>query len=214
MADRSPLSAGRPAGPVARVLVDGLIAGANAGLFSGLPSTAIALRQGTGPLTAARSAGALLGRPTLPRGLAAHAVLSLGWGMLLACLFDRLARFAGTARVTGATPAGRPTPAGGAGSVRTHPVTGPLLGGAAPGIATAATAGAAVGAVAGAGIAAFDLLVVGRRVAAIRQLPQRPQWLDHLAYGAVAGVTLAIRRAPRASRLAGAAGPAGEGGQK
>ena len=48
----------------ARVLGDGLRAGAVAGLLSGAPSTFDALRRGTDPLAAARAAGNLL----LPAG--------------------------------------------------------------------------------------------------------------------------------------------------
>lgn len=47
---------------------------------------------------------------------------------------------------------------------------------------------------AGIGIAALDLGVVGRRVARIRALPQVPQWLDHVAYGATVGAVLSRRR--------------------
>ena len=46
------------------------------------------------------------------------------------------------------------------------------------------------GTIAGAGIAVIDLGVVGRRIPEIRALPQLPQLLDHLAYGAVAGLLL------------------------
>lgn len=43
------------------------------------------------------------------------------------------------------------------------------------------------GLVAGAAIAALDLELAGRRHPAIRALPRGPQWLDHLAFGAVVG---------------------------
>ena len=46
------------------------------------------------------------------------------------------------------------------------------------------------GCAAGLLIAAFDLEVAGRRRPAIRALPRLPQWLDHVAFGAV-GVLLA-----------------------
>ncbi|MBX5440839.1 MAG: hypothetical protein IRZ32_04845 [Solirubrobacteraceae bacterium] len=49
---------------------------------------------------------------------------------------------------------------------------------------------AAWGALAGLGIAALDLGVVGRRVPAIRALPQGPQVADHVAFGAIAGAAL------------------------
>lgn len=57
---------------------------------------------------------------------------------------------------------------------------------------------------AGLAIAALDLGVIGRRHPRIRALPQLPQVLDHVAYGAVVGVVLSARRsrgwrrAPRA----------------
>lgn len=47
---------------------------------------------------------------------------------------------------------------------------------------------------AGLAIAALDLGVVGRRCARIRALPQVPQWLDHVAYGATVGAVLSRRR--------------------
>lgn len=50
------------------------------------------------------------------------------------------------------------------------------------------------GLVAGAGIAALDLGVIGRRIPAIRALPQGRQWADHLAYGLAVGVALRLRR--------------------
>jgi hypothetical protein len=46
------------------------------------------------------------------------------------------------------------------------------------------------GAVAGLVIAAVDLGIVGRHYPAIRELPQVPQWLDHVAFGAIAGAML------------------------
>jgi len=49
--------------------------------------------------------------------------------------------------------------------------------------------------VGGLAIAALDLGVVGRRFPRIRALPQPPQWLDHVAYGATVGAVLrALRR--------------------
>jgi hypothetical protein len=50
------------------------------------------------------------------------------------------------------------------------------------------------GALAGLGIAALDLAVIGRRLPAIRELPQARQWADHLAYGAAVGAVLQRRR--------------------
>jgi hypothetical protein len=43
------------------------------------------------------------------------------------------------------------------------------------------------GAAAGLLIAALDLAVIGRSYPAIRALPQGPQWLDHVAFGAIVG---------------------------
>jgi hypothetical protein len=53
------------------------------------------------------------------------------------------------------------------------------------------------GAAAGLVIAALDLGVVGRRIPAIRALPQGRQWADHLAFGLTVGLVLQARR-PRA----------------
>jgi hypothetical protein len=55
------------------------------------------------------------------------------------------------------------------------------------------------GAVAGLGIAALDLGVIGRRIPAIRALPQGRQWADHVAFGLTVGIVLRTRRA-RAAR--------------
>jgi hypothetical protein len=49
------------------------------------------------------------------------------------------------------------------------------------------------GLLAGAAIAALDLGVVGRRLPAIRALPQVPQWADHLAFGAATAAVLRER---------------------
>src|SRR5829696_7338385 len=52
-----------------------------------------------------------------------------------------------------------------------------------------------VGGVAGGlAIAALDLGVIGRRLPAIRGLPQGRQWADHAAYGLAVGAALARRR--------------------
>jgi hypothetical protein len=56
------------------------------------------------------------------------------------------------------------------------------------------------GVAAGLGIAALDLGVIGRRIPAIRALPQGRQWADHVAYGLAVGVALRLRR--RAARAA------------
>jgi hypothetical protein len=39
-------------------------------------------------------------------------------------------------------------------------------------------------------IAAVDLKIAGRRYPAIQELPQVPQWLDHVAFGAIVGAML------------------------
>jgi hypothetical protein len=50
--------------------------------------------------------------------------------------------------------------------------------------------GATGGAAAGLLIAALDLEVIGRTRPLIRALPRLPQWLDHAAFGAIAGALL------------------------
>ena len=67
----------------------GLAAGAGAGVVSGVPSTVHALLGGRSPLESTRAAGTLLGSPTVAAGLAAHAALSLGWGLALAAVLPR-----------------------------------------------------------------------------------------------------------------------------
>jgi hypothetical protein len=68
------------------VLMRGLLAGATAGALSGFPSTVVAWRRGANLWDSTRAAGTLLGRPTIPRGIAAHVVVSLGWGVVLSAL--------------------------------------------------------------------------------------------------------------------------------
>lgn len=51
------------------------------------------------------------------------------------------------------------------------------------------------GTVAAVGIHGLDLGLVGRRIGPIAELPQLPQLLDHLAFGAATGATLAWLRA-------------------
>lgn len=53
--------------------------------------------------------------------------------------------------------------------------------------------GAVSGAAGGLAVAALDLMVIGRRFPAIAALPQAPQWVDHVAFGAVLGRTLRPR---------------------
>ena len=50
----------------------------------------------------------------------------------------------------------------------------------------------------GLAIAALDLGVIGQHIPRIRSLPQLPQWLDHVAYGATVGAVLRIRWRSRA----------------
>ena len=52
------------------------------------------------------------------------------------------------------------------------------------------------GTAAGLAIAALDLGVIGRRIPAIRELEQLPQWLDHAAYGFTVGAVLRLTCAP------------------
>ena len=46
----------------------------------------------------------------------------------------------------------------------------------------------------GLAIAALDLGVIGRRIPAVRKLPQGRQWADHVAYGLTVGAVLRARR--------------------
>jgi hypothetical protein len=50
--------------------------------------------------------------------------------------------------------------------------------------------GPVTGLLGGLAIAALDLGVIGRRIPAIRALPQGRQWADHVAYGLSVGVVL------------------------
>jgi hypothetical protein len=73
---------------------DGLVAGAVAGVLSGLPSTVHALAMGRSPLDATLAAGAIVapGRSSGVQLLAAvpvHAALSLGWGVALSFVLPR-----------------------------------------------------------------------------------------------------------------------------
>jgi hypothetical protein len=53
------------------------------------------------------------------------------------------------------------------------------------------------GVTAGLLIAALDLEIIGRTRPAIRALPRLPQWLDHVAFGAIVGVLLGGRERRR-----------------
>jgi hypothetical protein len=55
------------------------------------------------------------------------------------------------------------------------------------------------GVLAGLGIATLDLVAIGRRIPAIRALPQGRQWADHVAYGVTVGLVLQVRRRRRAT---------------
>ncbi len=66
-----------------------LLAIAVAATVSGAPSTLVALHKKTPITGAARAAGALLGRQSMARGIAAHTMVSLGWGMVLTTLLPR-----------------------------------------------------------------------------------------------------------------------------
>ena len=59
--------------------------------------------------------------------------------------------------------------------------------------------GAMFGVLAGLAIAAIDLGVIGRRIPAIRALPQKRQWADHVAYGL--SVSFVLKRTHRSHNL-------------
>ena len=60
-----------------------------AGVLSGIPSTLQAVITHRSVLASTRAAGTLLGRPTVPRGLVAHAVVSAWWTGVLATVLPR-----------------------------------------------------------------------------------------------------------------------------
>jgi hypothetical protein len=69
-----------------------------AGVLSGVPSTLHAVVARRPVLASTRAAGTLLGRPTVPRGLVAHAAISAWWtGVLAATLPRRHAAWWGAA---------------------------------------------------------------------------------------------------------------------
>lgn len=75
---------------------DALVAGAVAGVVSGIPSTLWALVGRRHPLEPTRAAGTLLTAETSPLGLvayggAAHLILSLGWALVLSRVLPRRA---------------------------------------------------------------------------------------------------------------------------
>jgi hypothetical protein len=77
------------AAPPRRVVADGIVAGLVAGALSGLPSTAMAVARRRRVLDATRAAGSLLGSTSVPRGVVAHGVVSIGWAVLLSALWPR-----------------------------------------------------------------------------------------------------------------------------
>jgi hypothetical protein len=66
--------------------------------------------------------------------------------------------------------------------------------------------GLGTGLAAGLAIAALDLVLIGRRIPAIRALPQGRQWADHAAYGLSVGWMLSRGQASRAWSEAAALG--------
>jgi hypothetical protein len=71
------------------LLVTGLVAAAAGGTLGGAPSTLWSVARGDDPTAATRAAGALLGRASLPRGVVAHAGVSVFWGLVWAVLLPR-----------------------------------------------------------------------------------------------------------------------------
>jgi hypothetical protein len=63
---------------------DVVVAAAVAAVVSGAPSTVHSLYRRGSVLASTRAAGTLLGRPSVPRGIAAHLTLSVTWGAVLA----------------------------------------------------------------------------------------------------------------------------------
>ncbi len=57
-----------------------------AGALSGLPSTVHALVTSRRVLTSVRAAGTLLGRPTIVRGVVAHALITTLWTVVIAAV--------------------------------------------------------------------------------------------------------------------------------
>jgi hypothetical protein len=71
----------RPAAP-ARVVRAALVAG----VLSGIPSTVHAAIASRDVLASVRAAGTLLGRPTIARGLVAHALVTTLWTAVIAAV--------------------------------------------------------------------------------------------------------------------------------
>ena len=59
--------------------------------------------------------------------------------------------------------------------------------------------GAIFGGLFGLAIAGIDLGLIGRRIPAIRALPQKRQWADHVAYGL--SVSLLLNRTERSTKI-------------
>jgi hypothetical protein len=72
----------RPPTTVARAAVVG-------GVLSGVPSALHAALTHRPPLESTRAAGTLLGRPSVPRGLVAHAAVTVWWTCVLAVALPR-----------------------------------------------------------------------------------------------------------------------------
>lgn len=63
-----------------------------AGMLSGIPSTVITLARREPLLPPVRAAGALVGRPSVPAGIAVHSAVSLGWTAVMSVFGDRRQR--------------------------------------------------------------------------------------------------------------------------
>jgi hypothetical protein len=81
-------------------ITDGIAAGGIAAVFSGIPSTVIAVARGDDPLGATAAAGSILVSHDskkllrLAAAVPVHVALSLGWGVVLAALLPRRATIA------------------------------------------------------------------------------------------------------------------------
>jgi hypothetical protein len=65
------------------------LAAVAAGVLSGAPSTAHAVATRRSVLASTRAAGTVLARPTLPRGVLAHIVITSWWTVVLAAVLPR-----------------------------------------------------------------------------------------------------------------------------
>jgi hypothetical protein len=71
------------------VVGDAVAASLAAGLLSGAPSTTISMVRHDSLVDSTRAAGTLLGRPSLIRGVAAHAAITAGWSLILSAALPR-----------------------------------------------------------------------------------------------------------------------------